>query len=198
MPPTKTTTRRTLRELSRARRQAAEETHIVMNEVQQGSDRSACIIMSAMVERFLERELLMRLMISESTSKHQALLERDGALSTFFGNIHLAYALDMISQDMKDDLDILRKIRNAFAHSELPITFQSDEVKREINKLRYDQYSDLRVGESSPLSAERGQFVTCCLALIAKFGESVESYLKFQQDLITIASRDHAKTPLKT
>jgi hypothetical protein len=73
-----------------------------MNEVQQGSDRSACIIMSAMVERFLERELLMRLMISESSSKHQALFERDGALSTFFGNIHLAYALDMISQDMRD------------------------------------------------------------------------------------------------
>jgi hypothetical protein len=105
IPPTKSTTRRTLRDLSRARRQAAEETHIVMNEVQQGSDRSACIIMSAMVERFLERELLMRLMISESSSKHQALFERDGALSTFFGNIHLAYALDMISQDMRDDLE---------------------------------------------------------------------------------------------
>ncbi|HVC58816.1 MAG TPA: hypothetical protein VND19_00430 [Acetobacteraceae bacterium] len=49
-------------------------------------------------------------------------------LSDFYSKIELAYMLGIITEDAKDDLNTVRAIRNAFAHSTLPVDFSTPEV----------------------------------------------------------------------
>jgi hypothetical protein len=102
--------------------------------------------------------------------KVDPLFERDGALSTFYGNIHLAFALDLINQAVRDDLEIIRRVRNQFAHSVLPLTFQTAEISLEIHKLKHNSYYTLSTEEQVDLEAfappgERKEFLACCHAI---------------------------------
>jgi hypothetical protein len=177
---------RTLRDLSRAQRMLREETRAAIDEIKQSSDRAACILMSAMVERHLERSILLRLMIPGGDDKTSALFERDGALSTFYGNTHLAYALDLITSEMKSDLDIIRRVRNAFAHSQLPVSFQSQEISREIAKLNHKAYSIFKEDEyTSGSGTQKLIFMSCSLSIMIALTDATGKFLDIQSTLIS-------------
>jgi hypothetical protein len=182
---------RTLRELSRVRRLLREETRAVMNEIKQSSDGAACILMSAMVERWLERSLLLRLMI-QSDDKTSALFERDGALSTFYGNTHLAYALDMITSETRNDLDIIRRTRNAFAHSQLPLSFQSEEISKELGKLSHTTYSRSKTNDTSALNVQKLRFMECSISIMIALTNATGQFLDIQSALISALSAARA------
>ena len=74
-----------------------------------GSDRSVCIIVAAMVERILERLLLFRLDIKRNNPNIEKLFDRDGALSSFYGNIHFAHILGIINEADKDKFETIRR-----------------------------------------------------------------------------------------
>ena len=120
-------TSRKLRELSRPWITATEEFASVATEVKDSPDRSACIVVTSMLARVLEHVILARLMIVEK-DRILPLFESDGPLSTFHGNINFAFALQLISETVRDDLGVIRRVRNAFAHSILPLTFKTEEV----------------------------------------------------------------------
>lgn len=94
--PEKDRIRRKLRELSRPFITATEEFESAADEIRDGSDRTACIVVTSLITKVLERTIINRLMIVEK-KKIDPLFERDGALSTFYGNIHLAFALNLIN-----------------------------------------------------------------------------------------------------
>ena len=71
--------------------------------------------MSSMIERMIEMCIIYR--IGVITSRDELLFKSDGALSSFNGNIDLAYAINLITSDLRYDLHVLRRIRNLFAHS---------------------------------------------------------------------------------
>jgi hypothetical protein len=111
---------RTLHELTRAD-QTGEDLDFAVNEIIGTSDRTACIITAAMLERHLEAAIIIRLQ-RKNKDTINLLLQRDGALSTFFSKIHLGYAMGLYDDIVRKDLDIIRGIRNVFAHSAMPIT----------------------------------------------------------------------------
>jgi hypothetical protein len=49
-------------------------------------------------------------------ANHDSLLGRSGPLATFSSRINLAFALQWIDEDTAHDLDVIRDIRNDFAH----------------------------------------------------------------------------------
>ena len=57
-------------------------------------------------------------------------------LSTFYSRTLTAYLLGLISEDEKNDLDIIRSIRNDFAHSHKALEFSSPTISNKISKLR--------------------------------------------------------------
>ena len=61
--------------------------------------------------------------------------ERHGPLSSFAAKAKVAYALALIDEQTKEDLDYIRKIRNEFAHSIKEISFQDNPIREYCNKL---------------------------------------------------------------
>ncbi len=96
------------------------------------SDRSAALLAAALLDAQLESLFRARL------KQHQdRLLGFDGPLATFSTRIKLAMALGWIDQDVEGDLDIIRNIRNRFAHSfEQDLTFEETEIKGWCSSLR--------------------------------------------------------------
>jgi hypothetical protein len=57
-------------------------------------------------------------------------------LSTFAAKIDIAFALDIISQDIHDELTKMRKIRNVFAHTRAAVSLDAEPAKSLFYKLK--------------------------------------------------------------
>jgi len=54
--------------------------------------------------------------------------DKPGAINGFYGKIILGYSLGLYTKYFRDDLDRVRHIRNAFAHSKLELSFKTKEI----------------------------------------------------------------------
>ena len=104
-------------------------------EVQQVHSRSAAILLASEVELYLELAILTKLPNNDADIV-KILVGRDGPLGGFFAKIHLAFAMGLITADQCHDLNIIRTVRNAFAHAPRPIEFSTEEIRTEIGNLR--------------------------------------------------------------
>ncbi len=62
-----------------------------------------------------------------------------GPLASFWSKIQLSNALMLLPDGMYNDLEIIRKIRNKFAHHHEPVDFNNTEIISLIEKLNYGQ-----------------------------------------------------------
>jgi DNA-binding MltR family transcriptional regulator len=85
------------------------------------------IVGAAIIEEKLEKALLTKMRPLSGEMKRR-LFEGYGPLSSFSAKIDLSYALQVIDKRMRDDLTIIRKIRNQFAHSMSLVNFVSPEI----------------------------------------------------------------------
>ena len=97
--------------------------------------RSAAILLAAGIERSLEYALIIRLPRNDNKTI-KLLVERDGPLNGFSAKICLAYAMRIIDDDALHDLNIIRRVRNAFAHAARPINFSTEEITNECSGFR--------------------------------------------------------------
>jgi DNA-binding MltR family transcriptional regulator len=108
----------------------------INTELAHGSDRACAIIAAANLETTLTVTILTKLEnIDEETVEN--LTRQNGALDGFLSKIYLGYALALYDKATRDDLDTIRKIRNAFAHSRRPITFLEKEISAACGKLNH-------------------------------------------------------------
>jgi hypothetical protein len=130
------------------------------NELYNGPDRAAAIVMGSMVEKAIDK--LLSDNIIESDDKK------------FFHKIEIAYSHKLFGEKTKKELDIIRCLRNQFAHSRLPIEFVTPVVKRCCAELTYPDipsvldsvYSRTVVGPLSrdgvDLTQPRARFFISC------------------------------------
>lgn len=89
------------------------------------SDRGAALIAAALLDAQLERLFRARLKCHQDR-----LLGFDGALATFSTRIKVARGLEWIDGEVEKDLDVIRNIRNRFAHSfDQDLTFENAEIQ---------------------------------------------------------------------
>lgn len=98
-------------------------------------DRSMAILASVMVERGLENVLLQHI-VPISKTEYDQLFEGVGPLSSFSNKIKIAYAIGALSKDARHDLDLIREIRNTFAHSVVQIDFNEAAIARRCRDLK--------------------------------------------------------------
>jgi hypothetical protein len=113
--------------LKQASRRLAEDNGFY-REIEVESDRGAVILTASRLDYILG-EMLQRFLVP---SKHsQTLFKGESApLSSFSARIKMAYALGLISEPEYKNCDIIRKIRNDFAHKfELRFSFEDRRVK---------------------------------------------------------------------
>jgi hypothetical protein len=85
-----------------------------VQEFQNESDRAAVIIGAAKLDYLLAQILAKYLL--PSTAKSDELLEGDSPLSTFSAKIALTYRLGLIDAKLSRALNLIRRLRNSFAH----------------------------------------------------------------------------------
>jgi hypothetical protein len=140
----------------------------VLAEIRQASDRTAAIVLSSWVERSLEQSILAVLFRNDDALKDK-LLGPGGPLNGFYGKTQLGLALGIFDEVTRDNLDVIRNIRNAFAHSAVPLTFETKQVLDEVARLnmRTAEMPDKLGEELSGFSSSRKQFTLMCVMFAA-------------------------------
>jgi hypothetical protein len=97
------------------------------------SDRAAVIMGSAKLDAqlylILKRELL------ATTTERDELLDGDNPLSSFSARAKIAYRLRLIDKDLFRALDLIRRIRNAFAHQLDSKSLTADDKSNQVQEL---------------------------------------------------------------
>jgi hypothetical protein len=88
----------------------------VLWEINEGPDRSVAIVWSSLLEDAL-RTAMTRAMNQDLTKKALEDIFENYPLVTFSARISLAYAFKIINKVQRDDLNVIRGIRNEFAHN---------------------------------------------------------------------------------
>jgi hypothetical protein len=91
------------------------------------------ILGAGLVEHHLE--LLLRSKLKHKDDETWAMLvAENGPLNSFYSKIAMGYALGIYDKNMRSDFNIVRNIRNAFAHSKKLIQFDHPAVVAELRK----------------------------------------------------------------
>jgi DNA-binding MltR family transcriptional regulator len=119
------------------------------------------IAASAKIENVLEK-LLLAYMRPLNKKERARLFRGYGPLSSFAAKTDMAYALKMIHQPMFDGLNILRRLRNEFAHCAEPIDLSHPKIKP-----LFEQLSDL---EPSISETDEDIFLDCAYSIGVSLG----------------------------
>lgn len=103
-------------------------------EFNRESDRGAAIIGAAMLDERL-RQLMGAFLVDDSTKVDQLLEGPLAPLGSFASRIGTSYCLGLISKDEYHDLQIVREIRNVFAHELHGLSFSDARVKDKCTQL---------------------------------------------------------------
>jgi DNA-binding MltR family transcriptional regulator len=114
---------------------APEEFKDFLDNLSTEGDRGAAILAATMLEALLE-ELLTTKMRPLNKSQKSVLFDGDSPLATFSAKIKIAHAFSIISDDVCANLDLIREIRNAFAHAKRNLSFSTKEVSDVCARLR--------------------------------------------------------------
>lgn len=156
--------RRSLRDLSASPVEITDWDEI-LEEVHQTSDRTAAIVLASWVERSLEQSIV-KMLPRHDDELVSKLLERDGALGSFYAKIHLGFALGLYDESVVENLDIIRKVRNAFAHAAIAIHFETQEIIDQVTKLHVTVRATPR--ELMLFSEYRRMFTLACLRFVTR------------------------------
>lgn len=162
----------------------------------QESDRGCVLVGAALIDEVLEVLLRSKLESEPIIVKEvvDPLFRRNGPLSSFWGRIQLSYALGLINRGTYDDLEIIRDLRNSFAHQYGPASLDATDVADKIDRLKTgDRYArafcavvekeleEIRFASKKKgrpidipkgLSGTRIRFMCCTAVLVSKIGNA--------------------------
>ncbi len=125
---------RKLRRLSRRPIQAR-DIETMHEEYVHMTDQATALVFCAMVERSLERAILSR-MVRMRKKDRLGLFEGLGPIASIAAKIKIAASLGIVGPNASSDLEIIKNIRNQFAHSFHRITFDTKSVAAECSLLK--------------------------------------------------------------
>lgn len=101
-----------------------------IEEMEATSDRAAAIVIASLVEDRLTSAL--QAAIADAPSIKKDFFRSSGPLGSFAAKIDLALLLDLLTEDARNDLNTMRRIRNAFAHELKPTQFDTNDQIRQL------------------------------------------------------------------
>lgn len=90
-------------------------------------DRSFCLLLASMLENTLDKAID-HWIGEQPDDLRKSHYDQDGLLATFARKITFAIVADIAGPVSRQNLRLMRQIRNAFAHAKIPITFDTPEV----------------------------------------------------------------------
>jgi len=99
-----------------------------------GDDRAIVIIGAAFIDTILEHILIE--FLPEDEKEVDNLLSYDKPLGTYSNKVRMLYCLRLIEKVVRDDLKLIGKIRNKFAHN-LSVSFENADIKSWCMELKW-------------------------------------------------------------
>ena len=113
-------------------------------EIESDSDRASAIVVGTIVETRLE--IALKAHLKNSSIAKKKMFKPSGPLGSFDAKIDLAYLMEIVSKDAYDDLNLIREIRNDFAHD---LDIRSFESKRILDFTKQFKLIHTHVGNYS-------------------------------------------------
>lgn len=153
------------------------------------SERAAVILAAARLDVDLER--LLKRLLAPHPGGNDPLFEGDRMLGTFSAKICFAHRLGAIDPAFEHALQILRRIRNDFAHQLDQENLSTQRQKlRVLELVRWAEKSEMyqtgiKTFEAKAKSKEHLQFVVCtvCMSVLLHAGHKKFSQLKVREPL---------------
>jgi len=122
------------------------------------SDSEVILLATAMIDQVLRFAIIGSFRVSLPEADVIALFEGNGPFSTFDAKIRVAGALYIVTtEDAKHDLNIIRTIRNIFAHSMTRKAFTDQDIRDRCAKLTF---------RSKNHKTTREQFIVSCANIL--------------------------------
>ena len=99
------------------------------------SDRARVIVVACWIEEFLKVKLMNEFSKGNAKARKE-LFSANGPFATFSAKINAAFCAGWIDSDVHHDIQIIRKLRNIFAHSYDPASLDEEEIRNLIQSLR--------------------------------------------------------------
>jgi hypothetical protein len=122
------------------------------------------ILGAVLIEHELDGFLRKRLRIVDD-DLWEELIEERGFLSTFSRKIMAGHALHLYDDAIRDNLNIVRAVRNAFAHSKRLIDFDHPLVSRELKRIKTPK-KHRRAFRKMPTLSPKGAYTSLCYWLV--------------------------------
>ena len=106
----------------------------------------------------------------------EALFTNNGALQDFSARIKIAYAFNVIGPGAYADLNLLREIRNAFAHSAQSLSFNSPDVAEICSRLWYPLAPSITYGKGPRPTEPKDIFIQAVKMLSDGLYRSMSSH----------------------
>jgi hypothetical protein len=100
----------------------------LLADLEKESDRAAVIIFASILEDVLTLALAGKMRKFEDKAAFDRIFDFNGPLGTFSAKILMAHRLSVIESDTYRQLEIIREMRNACAHSQYAISFKTPEL----------------------------------------------------------------------
>ena len=168
-----------------------------IEEFKDESDRAIVVLTAAKLDYLLLCVLQKHLV--PNTSKDDEFFEKQGPGSTFSSKIMLAYRLGLIDKDMTRSLNLVRKVRNDFAHEASGCSLEKGSHKDRVRALsapyrKYPAYQEFKKDFFKGIPRSRSDYMTVTGFLILRLGYLFESLEPVAEEnawrVITSSMRD--------
>lgn len=120
------------------------------------SDRAAGVLAASYLDDYLKRRLEQTLVDHKEC---RSLFKGMNPLSSFKARTEIAFAVGLLSESIHDDLNLIREVRNKFAHHPDEISFETKEIKDLCDRLSTARGIPTERGEPFTVDDARGQFL---------------------------------------
>ena len=112
-------------------------------ELKDETDRGCAILAVAWIDHLLERRLGAHFSGGNSDARRK-LFDANGPFSPFSAKVTAAFCLGWLDADLRHDLDVIRKIRNRFAHQIHGLTLDDPDMAILVDSFRlpHREFSD--------------------------------------------------------
>lgn len=155
-----------LRSLSKAYIRAIDQEH--QQEVLGGSDRAAALVACAVLDIALVNVLCTQFIDRGDGGKNELFYSQDAALPSMSSRIRIGLALAVFDEDFAKHLTTIKNIRNAFAHSGTPLTFENELVKAKCLELPEITF---KVRPEKEMNPERERYLAMCQVMAIMLDE---------------------------
>lgn len=180
-----------LRDLSHALPSALDLSAAKNEYFKTDNDKSAILLHAAVLDAYLGICLQLHISLTNQKVSHEQILsifqEERAPLSSLSSKIHLAYLLGIIDGEARGDLDCIRRIRNAFAHSVVMLIFKTKQITDECKKLKLKLTDFL-------IESDRDLVFSSYLCILGQLSE----YIGSQTSTLSLLKRFGLRRPLLT